>query len=237
MEGQWGTRWVLLSSLLLTFPGSAEPQRMGTAMFRPLARMIPLKQGARIRQGHPERLGAWGRVSERPMERSVSCHANVRRLNRVGKEIMREMSDLLMNDRHVLTAVDPDYFDEDRIANTTLASVSEVQMSRDLSVAKLYLLFSGGSVKSYDGCMRRLEAKKPYIRKTIAERLSIRRAPEIVFYKDNTLEEADQMKKILKVLKEDREKRETELKKHGFTTMEEFLNGSAVASNNKNDAS
>ncbi|GAB5371741.1 hypothetical protein AAMO2058_001605900 [Amorphochlora amoebiformis] len=163
----------------------------------------------------------------RPGDRveNIRCFANLRRLSRVGKEIQREFGDMLLHDRNVLKAVDPKWTDD--IVNTTLVSVTEVQMSRDMSVAKLYLLFSGGNPNGYHSVLNRLDSRKPYIRRALAERLNLRRAPEIVFYEDNTLQEADEMKKILSVLREDREKREAQLAEHGLT-MESFLSSNTT---------
>eukprot|EP00466_Bigelowiella_natans_P008561 jgi/Bigna1/136727/aug1.35_g11435 len=160
--------------------------------------------------------------------RTVSCGADPRRIGRVGREIQREMGDLLVNDRNVLAAIDPKY-DDDDIRNMTIASVTEVQMSRDLSVAKLYLMFSGGTKKSYQPILDRLNAKKGYIRRVVSQRLNLRRSPELVFYEDNTLNEADEMKRIMAVLREDREFREKQLAEQG-TNMDEFLNSSSPPS-------
>ena len=62
-------------------------------------------------------------------------------------------------------------------------TVTDVQCSKDLSVAKIYVSFLGKQERN-DAGLRVLNHSKGYIRTELSKRLKIRKTPELVFIQD-----------------------------------------------------
>lgn len=108
---------------------------------------------------------------------------NIKRANRIGEEIRRIISELLLNGLK-----DP------RISPMT--SVNRVEVTRDLSYAKIYVSVLGDEEEkkeTIDG----LNSAKGYIRKTLASNLDIRYIPQPIFILDESIEEAIRMSKLI----------------------------------------
>ena len=68
------------------------------------------------------------------------------------------------------------------IDDFAMASISSVEMNRDLTIAKVYVSFFDDD----DGdALESLERLQPYVRKQIASRMRLRFAPEIHFYDES----------------------------------------------------
>jgi len=81
-----------------------------------------------------------------------------------------------------------------------LVSVIEVKVSSDFSYAKVYVAFLGA-----DQPLRNLEAlnaAKGFVRSSLAQKLDIRKVPEISFVIDDSF---DKKQRLDKILKEERE--------------------------------
>lgn len=77
-------------------------------------------------------------------------------------------------------------------AISALASVTEVEVSSDLAIAKVYLsIFSDDHGKSI--AMASLKRLEGYVRKHIATSMNLRLAPEVRFLQDDTIERAEQV--------------------------------------------
>lgn len=76
-------------------------------------------------------------------------------------------------------------------------TVTDVQVSRDLSIAKVYISFLGKQERN-DAGLRVLEHSKGYIRSNVAKKLTIRKMPELVFIQDKSLEQGNRIEGILK---------------------------------------
>lgn len=82
-------------------------------------------------------------------------------------------------------------------------TITAVDVTRDLSIAKIYVTFLG---KGYDkkAGMEALERSKGFIRSLLAKRLTIRRVPELHFIQDTSLDYGNKIDAILKEInKED----------------------------------
>lgn len=122
----------------------------------------------------------------------------------MAKQIEREVGNLLLTDKVLQKAVCP----EKRIgidsALSAIASVTEVEVSNDLTIAKVYLsVFSDDEGKriAISG-LKRLEG---YVRKHIAVSMNLRMAPEVRFFQDDTIERAEQVYALLDSIKADRQ--------------------------------
>lgn len=145
-----------------------------------------------------------------------TSQAAPRRQAKVAKQIEREVGNLLLTDkvhRRLVSAVVCCEFQEQtkssvvqvlqkavcpekRIgidsALSAIASVTEVEVSSDLTIAKVYLsVFSDEEGKriAITG-LKRLEG---YVRKHIATSMNLRMAPEVRFLQDDTIERAEEV--------------------------------------------
>ena len=100
-----------------------------------------------------------------------SCQADKRRVQRLEKQFAREMANLLCFDETILNALTPyrqyTYDEEDVV----LAEVTEVSVSSDLQVAKVYVYFSGDDPEARMQAFNNLNRKAGYIRKELAQKV------------------------------------------------------------------
>lgn len=77
-------------------------------------------------------------------------------------------------------------------AVSAIASVTEVSVSGDLTIAKVYLsIFSDEEGKNI--AISGLKKLQGYVRKHIATSMNLRMAPEVRFLQDDTIERAEQV--------------------------------------------
>lgn len=76
-------------------------------------------------------------------------------------------------------------------------TVTDVQCTKDLSIAKVYVSFLGKQERN-DAGMRVLNHSKGYIRSSLSKKLTIRKTPDLVFIQDMSLEQGHRIDKILK---------------------------------------
>lgn len=76
-------------------------------------------------------------------------------------------------------------------------TITDVTVTNDLSIAKIYVSFLGKQAR-IDAGMKALERSKGFIRSQLAGRLTIRKVPELIFLYDESLEKGNQIEKIIK---------------------------------------
>ena len=76
-------------------------------------------------------------------------------------------------------------------------TVTDVQCTRDLSQAKVYVTFLGKQERN-DAGMKILKQSKGFIRSTLAKRMTIRKMPDLIFIQDTSLEQGNRIERILK---------------------------------------
>lgn len=108
---------------------------------------------------------------------------NIKRANRIGEEIRKIISELLLNGLK-----DP------RINSMT--TVNNVEVTRDLSYAKIYVSVLGNEEEKKD-TIDGLNSAKGFIRKTIGSNLDIRYIPQPIFVLDQSIEEGIRMSKLI----------------------------------------
>jgi ribosome-binding factor A len=96
-----------------------------------------------------------------------------------------------------------EYFIQDGKAmlNNVLTSVSRVEMSPDLRNAKIYISFYDENNQA-DDVFRIIQENVKLLRHYIAQNVRLRYVPELRIYKDDSMEYADRINKILRDLGE-----------------------------------
>jgi ribosome-binding factor A len=109
------------------------------------------------------------------------------RIDRVNEDIKRELSEIIRNLK------DP------RI--TGLVSILNVEVSQDLSYAKVYVSDVGGDPKE---AVKGLKSAAGYARRELSTRLTIRKTPELKFIYDESIEHSAKIAKIInEIIKDD----------------------------------
>jgi ribosome-binding factor A len=104
------------------------------------------------------------------------------RSDRVASQIQKEMAELIRT--HV------------RDPELGMVTVSDVEVTRDLAVAKLYVSFLAARKPSKD-CVKRLSEYVPELRRELGKLLRIRVLPEIRFVYDDSIERGLRMDALL----------------------------------------
>ncbi len=117
-----------------------------------------------------------------------------RRRERLAEEIKRGLSHLFFEGL------------KDPGIDARAVSITRVEVSRDLSHARVYVSVLGDDKKCQD-TMSALERARGFIRSVLAGELNLRHAPEIVFQLDKSIEHGVRIAAILNELKT-QEKRE-----------------------------
>lgn len=111
-----------------------------------------------------------------------------KRTDRLATQIARELGSILQ-----LEVRDP---------RVGFATVSRVEVTNDLSVAKVFVSVLG-SDKERKGAMIALERSSAYMRKLLSQRLHMRSVPEIRFQLDLNLDHSDKIASLLNRVKDD----------------------------------
>lgn len=104
------------------------------------------------------------------------------RSDRVASQIQKEMADLIRT--HV------------RNPELGMITVSDVEVSRDLAVAKVYVTFLGARLSAGES-VKQLAACGPELRRELGKRLRIRVLPELHFAYDDSIERGMRMDALL----------------------------------------
>ena len=84
-------------------------------------------------------------------------------------------------------------------------TVTEVKVSPDLKIAKVYFsVFGGPEVQAR--AMKMLEAEKQHLRGLVASHVRLKFAPTLQFYLDHTLEEVDKINRLINKIHEEERK-------------------------------
>ena len=91
--------------------------------------------------------------------------------------------------------------DRGQFYSQAMLTVSVVRVTRDLSIAKVYV--SCFPEKHLPQAIETLEAESWQIRKSLGQRIrnKVRKIPEVRFYGDDTLQEAERIEELLDQIK------------------------------------
>lgn len=81
-----------------------------------------------------------------------------------------------------------------------LITVTSVKMSPDLQIAKVYISAIGGKASIAD-VLQAIDADKYAIRKHVASAVQLRFAPELRFYRDETMDAMEQIQQLVEQTK------------------------------------
>ncbi len=81
-----------------------------------------------------------------------------------------------------------------------MVTVNEVVVSKDLSVAKIYVTFLNEDRQAIDEHLQILNEASPYLRGEIGKRIKIRIIPELRFYYDDSMDTGLRIDALLKDL-------------------------------------
>lgn len=118
------------------------------------------------------------------------------RTERVARLIQRDVADLLQTD-----------FSEQL---PSLVTVTDARITKDLSIAYVYVSVYGETPAQRQATFRHLEELTPQIRAALARRIrhQVRAIPEIRFFLDDSLERAQHMENLFERIREERDRRE-----------------------------
>jgi ribosome-binding factor A len=108
------------------------------------------------------------------------------RPERVGEAIRDELSTLLAREVH-----DP---------GIGFITLTTVKVSPDLQLARVYYTMMGDE-KALKDTAKALGRATPFLRRQVAQRLRLRRAPELQFFYDQSIAHQDRIEQILQELK------------------------------------
>jgi ribosome-binding factor A len=101
--------------------------------------------------------------------------------------------------RELLTELIAREVKDPRVHAAGMASVSQVDLNRDLSVARVYVSFVGGAGDEQieERALAALQAAAGFLRGPVGRRMRLQRAPELRFARDPRAEFGQRMREIL----------------------------------------
>lgn len=109
------------------------------------------------------------------------------RIGRISEEMKKEISNIIMHD-----IKDP------RL--TAMVSVTDVETSADLQLAKVFVSIFG-TEEEKEETLSALENSSGYIRHAVSQRIKLRHMPELLFKVDDTIDKGMHIDNILKKIK------------------------------------
>ena len=85
---------------------------------------------------------------------------------------------------------------------TSMTTVTEVKVTRDLSYANVYISVLGNK-KEKEESLKGLQNAKGFLRSEIGKKIDLRHVPEPVFHLDETLEHASRIEQLIKKVKQE----------------------------------
>ncbi|CAN4107433.1 unnamed protein product [Withania somnifera] len=142
-------------------------------------------------------------------QRFLRCMANPRRVKMVAKQLRRELPDMLVTDKVLQYAVLPEAaLGADRYLSS-LTTISDVEVSTDLQVVKVYVSLFGDE-RGKDVALMGLKSKAKDVRSVLGRRMKLRLTPEIRFIEDESLERGSRVLAILDRIKDENEYKDSQ---------------------------
>lgn len=117
------------------------------------------------------------------------------RTDRVGQQIHKEVASILQNEyKH-------------RVGQLPLITVSDVEVSRDLAHAKIFVTIYDNDEETGKTQVKQLEEFKGFIRSILAKRLRMRSVPHLHFFQDKSITEGMRISNLVsQTVAKDRER-------------------------------
>jgi ribosome-binding factor A len=117
------------------------------------------------------------------------------RTQRVSQQLQKELALILQR--------------EVRDSRLGMVTISDVEVSRDLAYAKVFVTFLCVGEQTPESCLEALREHEVHIRMMLGKRIRLRLTPEVRFYYDNTLVEGMRMSNLVsEVVNEDKRKQQ-----------------------------
>ena len=118
------------------------------------------------------------------------------RTERVAKLLQREVADILSNE--FADQLQP------------MVTVTGTRVTKDLSIGYVYVSVFGSTSAQRQDTFRRVEELAPQVRSSLASRIrhQLRSVPELRFFLDESLEQAQHMESLFERIRAEREHRE-----------------------------
>lgn len=117
------------------------------------------------------------------------------RTQRVAQQLQKELALILQR--------------EVRDSRLGMVTISDVEVSRDLAYAKVFVTFLCVGEQTPESCLEALRVHEVHIRMMLGKRVRLRLTPEVRFYYDNTLVEGMRMSNLVsEVVNEDKRKQQ-----------------------------
>lgn len=110
------------------------------------------------------------------------------RPERIGDQIRAELGSLLLRD-----VKDP---------GIGFVTITRVRVTADLKLARVYFTVLGDEQARRDAA-RGFARALPFLRRQVASRLRLRRAPDLAFHYDETVEQQERIERILREIHEE----------------------------------
>jgi ribosome-binding factor A len=138
----------------------------------------------------------------------VVCMAHPRRVKMVQQQIHRELADMLLHDTVLQQAIVPESGLGADMYLSSMATITDVEISNDLQVAKVFVSLYGDE-REQEVALEGLKSKAKYVRMGLGKRMSLRMTPDVRFVKDESLERGSRVLELLDKVKKDRERKES----------------------------
>ncbi|XP_002987494.2 probable ribosome-binding factor A, chloroplastic [Selaginella moellendorffii] len=138
---------------------------------------------------------------------STVCMAHPRRIKMVAQQIRREVGEMLIKDKVLMQAILPEAALGADLYLSSVTTISDVEISRDLQVAKIYISVFGDE-RGKEIAIEGLKSREKYVRMQLGKRMKLRLTPEVRFIADDSFERGARVIKLLDRLKEEAERKE-----------------------------
>jgi ribosome-binding factor A len=121
------------------------------------------------------------------------------RTDRVAQQVHKEVASILQNEyKH-------------RVGDMPLITVSEVEVSRDLAHAKIYVTIYNSTEEEGKAQVKQLKELKGFVRSILAKRLRMRSVPDLHFFEDKSIIEGMRISNLVsQTIATDESKRESD---------------------------
>ncbi len=124
------------------------------------------------------------------------------RTQRVAQQLQKELAMILQR--------------EVRDSRLGMVTISDVEVSRDLAYAKVFVTFLCVGEQTPESCLAALREHEAHVRMMLGKRIRLRLTPEIRFHYDNTLVEGMRMSNLVtEVVNQDNKRKNKDVGNEG----------------------
>lgn len=110
------------------------------------------------------------------------------KLQRLEKQIEREIAKIIQ---------------EDVKSDIGFVTITGVELTNDLSFARVYFTVLGDNPEEREKVQKQLERAKGFIKNTLGSRVKMRKMPDLIFEYDKSLEYGERIENLIRQIKND----------------------------------